>query len=331
MSTREKRMSSGFHTECHRHFVSEAFSGGDGWTGRAAMGPYHTDSVRLSVIEPLTSRHEYVSNVVDRYASPIFRGPQDRRTARRRCAPSASAERARRGLRRRAGILRSPRPCPGEVRDAQTSPGRGTPGQHRGGCLRRQPTGLLHDRSGLRETRDSGAAAASAGAEAQSQVHRRGARLRRTASRRRCQRSAEHRRGGTAPIRVDHSPPLPGPSTGTAQKKIAGDGAPTGVKPAPVDARYVLEQYERLRREAAEGGWGGERGHGLVLFLARGMSSWIGALTALAPAPRQREMLTQDSPRDPLPTPPPSVRAELTMVLAGMVLACSRGEEEAVE
>jgi hypothetical protein len=247
MSTREKRMSSGFHTECHRHFVSEAFSGGDGWTGRAAMGPYHTDSVRLSVIEPLTSRHEYVSNVVDRYASPIFRGPQDRRTARRRCAPSASAERARRGLRRRAGILRSPRPCPGEVRDAQTSPGRGTPGQHRGGCLRRQPTGLLHDRSGLRETRDSGAAAASAGAEAQSQVHRRGARLRRTASRRRCQRSAEHRRGGTAPIRVDHSPPLPGPSTGTAQKKIAGDGAPTGVKPAPVDARYVLEQYERLR------------------------------------------------------------------------------------
>jgi hypothetical protein len=94
----------------------------------------------------------------------------------------------------------------------------------------------------------------------------------------------------------------------------------------------MLEQYERLRREAAEGGWGGERGHGLVLFLARGMSSWIGALTALAPpAPRQREMLTQDSPRDPPPTPPPSVRAELTMVLAGMVLACSRGEEEAVE
>jgi len=93
----------------------------------------------------------------------------------------------------------------------------------------------------------------------------------------------------------------------------------------------VLEQYERLRREAAEGSWSGERGHGLVLFLARGMSSWIRALTALAPAPRQQVMLTEYSPRDPLPTPPPSVRAELTMVLAGMVLACSRGEEEAVE
>jgi hypothetical protein len=92
----------------------------------------------------------------------------------------------------------------------------------------------------------------------------------------------------------------------------------------------VLEQYERLRREAMEGGWGGERGHGLVLFLARGMSAWLVALTALAPAARQREMRTEGPP-DLLPTPPRSVRAELTMVLAEMVLACSRGEEVAVE
>src|SRR6266542_2783989 len=293
--------------------------------GRVRMNwPYHADPVQLSSIEVLTSRLQYVPNVFDKNGSPIPRGSQNGRTAGRRCPPSASAERARRGLRRRAGILRSPRPCPGEVRDAQTSPGRGAPRQHRGGCLRRQPTGLLHDRSGLRETRDSRAAAASPGAEAQSQMHRRGARLRRTVSRRRCQGSAEHRRGGTAPIRVDHSPTLPGPSTGTAQKKIADDGALTGVRPAPVGAHYVLEQYERLRREAAEGSWGGERGHGLALFLARGMSAWIGALTALAPAARLRQMLTEDSPRDPLPIPPRSVRAELTMVLAGMVLACSR-------
>jgi hypothetical protein len=98
-----------------------------------------------------------------------------------------------------------------------------------------------------------------------------------------------------------------------------------------VDEHYVLEQYERLRREAAEGSWDGERGHGLALFLARGMSAWIGALTALAPAARQRQMLTEDSPRDPLPTPPRSVRAELTMALAGMVLACSRDEGEGME
>jgi hypothetical protein len=101
------------------------------------------------------------------------------------------------------------------------------------------------------------------------------------------------------------------------------------VKPVLVDARYVLEEYERLRREALEGGWSGERGHGLVLFLARGMSSWIGALTALAS--ERWAMAAGDSPRDPLPIPPRSVRAELTTVLAGMVLACCAGEREAVE
>jgi len=37
------------------------------------------------------------------------------------------------------------------------------------------------------------------------------------------------------------------------------------------DCRYGLEQYEALRREATESGPGGPRGHGLALFLTRGM------------------------------------------------------------
>ncbi|HEX8810692.1 MAG TPA: hypothetical protein VF742_01745 [Terracidiphilus sp.] len=78
-----------------------------------------------------------------------------------------------------------------------------------------------------------------------------------------------------------------------------------------------------MRREAlAENGR--ERGHGLALFLARGMTAWVAAVGALTPAvskPRQGAAdHYSDSPR---PTLSVSYRTELTTVLAGMVLACS--------
>ena len=92
------------------------------------------------------------------------------------------------------------------------------------------------------------------------------------------------------------------------------------------DCRYGLEQYEALRREATESGPGGPRGHGLALFLTRGMPGWLAALTALAPTPRPSRALTAPSPEG-RPTVLPSARAELTTVLAGMVLACTRETE----
>jgi hypothetical protein len=39
----------------------------------------------------------------------------------------------------------------------------------------------------------------------------------------------------------------------------------------PLDPAYVLDQYEAMRREALGGDPFGCRGHGLALFLSRGM------------------------------------------------------------
>ena len=85
-----------------------------------------------------------------------------------------------------------------------------------------------------------------------------------------------------------------------------------------------------MRREAVEKDWS-ERGHGLALFLARGMTAWVAAVEALVPAaPKPRQGAADDASPSPRPSVSFSFRAELTTVLAGMVLACCRGEEEAV-
>jgi len=91
------------------------------------------------------------------------------------------------------------------------------------------------------------------------------------------------------------------------------------------NAAYVIDQYEALRREALEVAPLGARGHGLALFLTRGLPAWLTALTALVPvrpAPALDEM-----PAERRPGLLPAARAELTTVLAGMVLACTRETE----
>lgn len=89
------------------------------------------------------------------------------------------------------------------------------------------------------------------------------------------------------------------------------------------DGQYVLEQYETLRREALASAPGAPRGQGLALFLTRGMPAWLTALAALTPAPRRRD----DAPGEPPAPFLPTLRADLTSVLAGMVLACTPSEE----
>jgi hypothetical protein len=88
------------------------------------------------------------------------------------------------------------------------------------------------------------------------------------------------------------------------------------------DPHDMLDQYETLRREATETTPGGPRGHGLAVFLTRGMPGWLAALTALAPAWR-RPHARPTPPPEGRPTLRPCARAELTRVLAGMVLACT--------
>lgn len=91
-------------------------------------------------------------------------------------------------------------------------------------------------------------------------------------------------------------------------------------------SQVVVDQYEALRREALEAAPFGPRGHGLALFLSRGLPAWLAALTALALPP----LPTGPDPRprgDDLAVRPPA-RAELTTVLAGMILACTQPLED---
>jgi hypothetical protein len=93
-----------------------------------------------------------------------------------------------------------------------------------------------------------------------------------------------------------------------------------------VDPHEVLDQYEALRREALERALVGPRGHGLALFLSRGLPAWLTALTTLAARDRPTRPLVEP-PREGGPSLLPAARAELTTVLAGMVLACTHPTE----
>ena len=86
-----------------------------------------------------------------------------------------------------------------------------------------------------------------------------------------------------------------------------------------LDATFLCEQYEILRKEALELDQTGRRGHGLALFLSRGMIAWMLALRALVPMTVSEEGAVR------YPDLPSGVRSDLTLVLADMVLSCSQG------
>jgi hypothetical protein len=93
------------------------------------------------------------------------------------------------------------------------------------------------------------------------------------------------------------------------------------------DPQYPIAAYEVLRREATASGRGiGRRGHGLALLLARGMRAWFDALTALVPRPPFGERPLAPSRCEPVALAP-TLRADLTPMLAAMVLACLAREE----
>jgi len=87
------------------------------------------------------------------------------------------------------------------------------------------------------------------------------------------------------------------------------------------DPGYMAEQYEALRKQALEATSASYRGHGLALFLARGMPGWLAALALLAPSP---EWPRHRSERESLlcgPNLSGSEQSNFTSLLADMVLA----------
>lgn len=84
------------------------------------------------------------------------------------------------------------------------------------------------------------------------------------------------------------------------------------------------QEYEILRQEALDAS--ARRGHGLALFLSRGMMAWLEALTALTSRPIPQGELDRSADL------PPVLRPDLTTLLANMVLSCigKEGHELAV-
>ena len=82
-----------------------------------------------------------------------------------------------------------------------------------------------------------------------------------------------------------------------------------------------VTEYEAVRQEATTDV--GPPGLGLTLLLARGLPAWLAALTALGPPAPPRPMVAPVPPTGP-PRGLPATTRELTTVLAGMVLACTR-------
>jgi hypothetical protein len=78
------------------------------------------------------------------------------------------------------------------------------------------------------------------------------------------------------------------------------------------------QEYEILRQEALDAG--ARRGHGLALFLSRGMRAWLEALTALQPRP------VVQSAHEESGGLPSILWPDLTTLLASMVLSCMRRE-----
>jgi len=87
----------------------------------------------------------------------------------------------------------------------------------------------------------------------------------------------------------------------------------------------LVEQYEALRREASS--CEAPRGHGLALFVARGMTAWMAASRAVVmqrvePAPQRADVGVPCGHAVVV-----GERGRLSSVLASMVLVCVEGEE----
>ncbi|OGR50905.1 MAG: hypothetical protein A3I11_06220 [Elusimicrobia bacterium RIFCSPLOWO2_02_FULL_39_32] len=88
------------------------------------------------------------------------------------------------------------------------------------------------------------------------------------------------------------------------------------------DQSYVQKQYELIRQEAIETYLHGQRGHGLALFITRGMAEWFNVLKILVKPISMKDGTTSST----CVSLPSFVKSDLTLVLSNMVMACYQGE-----
>jgi hypothetical protein len=87
------------------------------------------------------------------------------------------------------------------------------------------------------------------------------------------------------------------------------------------DPSYMADQYEALRKQALSANSASRRGHGLALFLARGMPGWLAALAILAPSAEWPCNPKENLSLGRWVKLPSSIQSDFTSVLADMVLA----------
>jgi hypothetical protein len=93
----------------------------------------------------------------------------------------------------------------------------------------------------------------------------------------------------------------------------------------PANAGYLREQYEILRREAMAADPFGPRGHGLALFMTRGLPAWLAAVQRLSSRADGPAELSPRAQTDRLPWRADD-RANLTRILASLVVTCAQPE-----
>jgi hypothetical protein len=218
----------------------------------------------------------------------------------------------------RARIFRCPRCRAGKIRDASPPPYRGRFCNGSSALVRYQPSGLLQCARELTQPRNSGFDTQIKGTTAGTQVQRRATGLCRTvASQHRSKKRAGPGRSDSGSLRNHRAPPLHRPGTSAAEKKTPcqqQDHSLTGLALASVDAD---QQYERLRQQALADDCSSNQGHGLAVFLQRGMAAWLNALLALTP-----RSVPSVASFDATAHTFASVQGEMTLVLAHMVLCC---------
>jgi hypothetical protein len=214
-------------------------------------------------------------------------------------------------------LFRSSRPHSGQVRDATSGTRRGQTHSTSGQELRLVATIVLSGASGLSGIRVGGLASSTAWAAGRSQTNRRCNEVRSRTEGGRCFLVTQAA-GASRPSRVwlegasaQHRPPV-APSKKTAVSSSAVD---------LVSAKECLiRAYEDLRHQVLDIAKDNKPGPGLALFLSRGMLDWMRACVQFFHVTPEKAPEPTNQP-EPVPS---SIRVEMVMLLAGMLLHHSR-------
>ena len=233
-----------------------------------------------------------------------------------RLTEPAAAERPRRTI-PGPGVLRSPRSCSGQVRDAAACRQRRTFHQHNCFGLRLLPSFVLPGPSCLRGERVSRFGPSETRTQTSAQTDTGDPGISPESARRR-------HHGKTGSLGTDGSGAVWGDdSCANYRARIASRSKKTALKSmAVVRDCSLIAQYEELRNHALAKSPVPRQCLGYVLFTRQGAAAWIRAWHSFASEP-PAPTVSASMPHDLMPL---DVRAQVALVLAGIILNLERQE-----